>query len=514
MTTGPGPADSGVEVGQPPGVVPGGPGSVEAPLELDEIRRRAIGGALAIAARGVLLRVIGFFGGLVLARLLVPDEYGLIALAQSVVAITAVVSGGGFGAALIGREAEPGREELAAVFGLQLLLSVSLMIVVIAAAPFLGTVGLLIAIMSFALPIDALRIIPAVMLERQLRYGAIVRAEIVDLVAFNLLAIALVVAGLGVEGVAIAGVGRAFAGTAVLLPFSPVGFVPPSLRLAPVRGILAFGLAFQSVGFLVVVRDLTLNVGIAVVSGTAAVGFWALTSRLLSVVSLVLESLWRVTYPAVARLLDAGEKPEAMLERGLNLVALATGAFAVALAGSAPVLIPVVLGARWEPTIAIVPWAAMALFLAGPLSTVAVGYLYAVGAAGQVLRTVLVQAVVWLVTALSLLPVIGPTAIGVGLLISSVADVTYLRIVVRRHVDLAIARPLVWPFVAVLAGIVAAQGVARALPPDVWALFAALITGAAVYVGVLLIRQRAAMASMVDLLREFTGTAGRSAAQT
>ncbi|MEJ7783524.1 MAG: oligosaccharide flippase family protein [Solirubrobacteraceae bacterium] len=513
MIGGPDPAEPSVQIGDPPGVAPGGPASTEAPLGLDEIRKRAIGGALAIAGRGIVLRIIGFFGGLVLARLLVPDQYGLIALAQSVVAITAVISGGGFGAALIGREAEPEQEELAAVFGLQLLLSMGLMVVAIVAGVFLGTVGLLIAIMSLALPIDALRVVPAVLLERRLRYGLLVQAEIIDLVAYNILAIALVVAGLGVEGVAIAGVGRAIAGTVVLLRYGPRAFTRPSLRLAPVRGILAFGVAFQSVGFLVVVRDWLLNVGIAVVAGNAAVGFWALTSRLLSVVGLVLESLWRVTYPAVARLLDAGEKPEAMLERGLNFVALATGAFAVALAGSAPVLIPVLLGDRWEPTIAIVPWAAVALFLSGPLSTVAGGYLFAVGAANQVLRTVLVQAVVWLIAALTLLPVIGPPAIGVGLLISAVADVVYLRIVVHRHIDLPIARPILWPLVALVAAIIAAQAVGRALTPDVWALIAVLIVGGAVYLGVLLVRQRAAVIGIVDLLREFIGRARHPAAQ-
>lgn len=496
------PAESqGIRVGDPP---TGAPSQAEERLEAGEIRRRAIGGALAIAGRGILLRVIGFLGGLVLARILLPSDYGLVALAHSIVAIGAVISGGGFGAALIGRKAEPERDELEAVFGLQLALTLGMAFVAVTAGLFFGTVGLLVAIMALALPIDAVRIVPAVVLERTLRYGPIVKAEIVDLVAYNVLAIPLVLA-VGVQGVALANIGRAVAGTAVLVAGSPVGFVPPRLRIAPVRGIIGFGVSFQSVGFVVVVRDWILNVVTTLVAGSAVLGFWALASRMLSIVGLVLESLWRVTFPAVARLLDAGDEPGPLLARGLNLVAAATGFFAVALAGTAPALVPVIFGERWEETIDVLPFAAAGLFVAGPVSSCVVGYLYAIGQAGQVLRTVGAQAVTWLVASVALLPVLGATAIGVGLFISSIVDFLYLRLVVRRRIALPVGRSVAWPFVAALAGTIAGQAVARARTPDVLELFLALTVGQAVYVTALLLVQRAALVCLVDLAREFLG---------
>lgn len=506
MTGAPEPTESPrSQVGDPPS---GAPAHGEERLDVPEIRRRAIGGALAIAGRGVLLRIIGFVGGLILARILLPSDYGLVALAQSIVAIGAVVSGGGFGAALIGREAEPERDELEAIFGLQLALTIGMAIVAVAAGLFFGTVGLLVAIMALALPIDAVRTVPAVVLERRLRYGAIVKAEIVDLVAFNLLAVPLVLV-VGVQGVALANVGRAVAGTAVLVAGSPVGFVPPRLRIARIRGIIGFGVAFQSVGFLVVVRDWALNVLTTVVAGSAVLGFWALASRLLSIVGLVLESLWRVTFPAVARLLDAGERPGPLLARGLNLVAVATGFFAVALAGAAPALVPVLFGDRWAETIDVLPFAAAGLFVAGPVSSCVGGYLYAVGQAGQVLRTVAAQAVTWLAVSLALLPVLGATAIGVGLLVSSIVDVVYLRLVVRRRIDLPVGRSVAWPLTAALIGTLAGQAVARALSPDVLTLVAALAVTQAVYLLVLMVVQRDALSGLVGLIREFLGRSQR-----
>ncbi len=497
MSGSPEPTEPGVKIGEAPAAAFG----LNSHLEPTEVRRRAIVGGMAIAVRGVLLRVIGFVGGLVLARILVPSEYGTIALAQSVVGIGAVVSGGGLGAALVGRQAEPNREELGAVFGLQLLLTVAMALVALAVGPFFGTVGVLIAIMSLAMPIDALRVVPAVMLERQLHYGPVVKSEIVDLAAFNLFAIPLVLL-MGVEGVALAGVARAVAGTVVLVAASPVGFVAPRPHLRPIRGIIGFGVAFQSVGVLVVVRELVLNVSIAAIASSAVLGFWALASRLLGVVGLALESLYRVTFPSVARLLDAGENPGPFLERGLNVATLATGLFAVALACSAPALIPVVFGDRWEQTIDVLPFAAAGLLLVGPLSSIGGGYLYAVGEAGQVLRTVGAQAVTWLVVGLALLPVLDATAIGVGMFVASVVDFAYLSHSLRRHIALGIGRAMGWPFVAALVAIAAGQAVARASNPDLPGLAVALATGLAVYVAVLMVCQRAALRSLADLVHE------------
>ncbi len=506
MSGSPEPSESDVKLGEPPE----GPLGLESRLDPTEIRRRAIAGGLAIALRSVLLRIIGFAGGLVLARILVPGEYGTVALAQSVVAIGAVVSGGGLGAALVGREAKPEREELSAVFGLQLLLTVGMAVVALTVGPFFGTLGVLIAIMSLAMPIDALRVVPGVMLERQLRYGPVVKAEVVDLAAFNVLAIPLTLL-IGVQGVALAGVGRALAGTVVLVAASPVGFVAPRPHIGRIRGIIGFGVAFQSVGVLVAVREWLLNIGIATIASSAVLGFWALASRLLAVVGLALESLYRVTFPSVARLLDADEHPGPFLERGLNLATLTTGLFAVALACAAPALIPVLFGNRWEQTIDILPFAVVGLLLVGPLSSIGGGYLYAIGEAVQVLRTVGVQAVTWLVVGLGLLPLLGAKGIGVGMLVASAADFAYLSYSLRRHIALGIGRAVGWPFVAALAAIAAGQVVTRALAPDVAGLAAGLATGLTVYVAVLLVCQRAALRSLADLVHELR-TGGLAAA--
>ena len=66
--------------------------------------------------------------------------------------------------------------------------------------------------------------------------------------------------------------------------------------------------------------------------------------RLLQAIFLVFESLWKVSMPAVARMLDVGEERSSpSLERALLLAAVLTGLMVVPLAGTARSLVPVAL---------------------------------------------------------------------------------------------------------------------------------------------------------------------------
>ena len=65
-----------------------------------------------IGARGVGVRVFGLAGNVLLARMLLPSEFGTVALALSLLALGGVIFDGGLGASLIRRSREPTTEEL------------------------------------------------------------------------------------------------------------------------------------------------------------------------------------------------------------------------------------------------------------------------------------------------------------------------------------------------------------------------------------------------------------------
>ena len=84
------------------------------------VSQARFGRAVYITSTGVLLLVVGLVGNLVLARLLTPRDFGLIALGATVITLATVLADGGLAAAFIRRGGDPGLTELRSLMGIQL----------------------------------------------------------------------------------------------------------------------------------------------------------------------------------------------------------------------------------------------------------------------------------------------------------------------------------------------------------------------------------------------------------
>ena len=75
------------------------------------------------------------------------------------------------------------------------------------------------------------------------------------------------------------------------------------------RPLLRFGVRFQAAIGVGVARDQVLNAGIAAIGGLGTLGVWALAFRVMQVPLLLFTTLYRVSYPAMAKLLAADGIP-------------------------------------------------------------------------------------------------------------------------------------------------------------------------------------------------------------
>jgi peptidoglycan biosynthesis protein MviN/MurJ (putative lipid II flippase) len=154
---------------------------------------------------------------------------------------------------------------------------------------------------------------------------------------------------------------------------------------------------------------------------------------------LLFSSLWRVSYPAMARLLAADEPARPMIERWVGLATVATGLVLAPLAGSATAFVPAVFGSQWTDTASGIPCASAGLMIGGPISVATGGYLYAVGDAATPLRATIAHTIMWLLIAFATLPVLGVAAIGIGWGAGSVVDAVVLGRGAVRHTQARIA---------------------------------------------------------------------------
>src|ERR671919_1726679 len=153
-------------------------------LERPELNRRVSSGVFVIGAWGAVNLLIGFGGNIVLARMLVPRDFGLVAIGATLMAFATTLSDGGLGSGLIRRPTSPTRGELKAVLGLQLAATAALALVAGAVASLFGSGGLVVAVMLAGLPIAAFQTPGKVVLSRSLRFRLLTSVDATGVVAY------------------------------------------------------------------------------------------------------------------------------------------------------------------------------------------------------------------------------------------------------------------------------------------------------------------------------------------
>jgi O-antigen/teichoic acid export membrane protein len=470
-------------------------------LDAQQVKERASRGVVTLGVRGVATRLLALAGNIVLARLLLPSEFGALAFGFSVVTFAGVLSSGGLAAALMRRKETPTRWDLECMFGFQLLVMTAAAVLIAGLGIFFGRAGALAAVMAFSLPIDAIRVPSALMAERVLAFGIIARAEVAEIAAFNVAAIAAVACGFGVWGVAGATIVRAVVGSAMLVLPGNLGFLAPRLSRTFLRSTAKFGLSFQSVAFVNLIRDQGFNVIVAAGGGLTVLGFLTIAWRLGQALVLLFESMWRVAYPAMARLIEIEADAARPLQRGLRVATVVTGAIVAVLVGSCPSLVPALFGERWHDSIAILPGACLGTLVAGPLSACAIGYLSAVKRLGTVVWAAVLQTGVMFATVIPLLNAFDTFGLGISLFAGSIASGLVLGPAIHREAGVHVARAMAAPVAAACVAATAAYAVAVMIEPASVGLVASASVAVASYGALSWLLYRADLLYVIGLAR-------------
>jgi O-antigen/teichoic acid export membrane protein len=300
---------------------------------------------------------LGLVTTLVLARLLAPDDFGVIALAVALLAVAQIAQDSGLGAALIVHRGDM-RRAAAAVAVFSPLVGIALYIVFVVAAPgaasFFDEPRLtdVVRVMALVLVLRGLTIMPLALLERQMRFGPITAIELGAGVAQASTAIALAFAGAGLWS--LVGGHFAFGSVKVLLSwsYSPLRPSPFEARVETLRELMRYG---RHVGVANLINYGNANSqGIVVgrVLGATPLGYYAIASRLAYMpVSVVGNVVGRGVFAALSHVGDDPARFRQIWIENIQRLALLAIPAGIALALVADPLVLTLLGESWEPAI-------------------------------------------------------------------------------------------------------------------------------------------------------------------
>lgn len=311
-----------------------------------------------LIGRTVLMQVVVLGGTVLLARLLEPEDFGVYAVVQFALMFFAFFGDVGLGAALIQKKEQPSEEELSSVFCLQLVLSLIVIAIVNAGAEGLhliwtdlppGSVWLMRAL-SVGLLLTVLRVIPSILMERELLFGRLSALEVAGTVAFYVGSVVLALLNAGVWALA---VGTLLQSVVVLVLALAMRPWRPSLALdwKLLRPIVRFGIPFQLKNIIGVVNGAISPVYAGAMLGTKPVGFinWAQNTAYFPL--RLVEIMSRVTFPLFSRLQGQPKVFAETLGRAIQVCAIGTAFFVALFLGAGPQIIHVVFTDKWLPAL-------------------------------------------------------------------------------------------------------------------------------------------------------------------
>ena len=277
--------------------------------------------------RAIGTRLLGLVGTIVTARMLSPYDFGLVAIGTTILAFGNMLDDGGIGTALLRRPEEPTKSELQALLAFQVALDLAIVaFVALVTLPF-GMVGKVTTVIVASLSLSGVRAPAVILYERRLDFRALAVVEWVETGVYYTWAIATITLGWGVWGLATGFIVRAFCGTLLILLLLPDGQIKPVPSWSKLKGLFSFGVRYQAVGLLHMLRDQGVNIVIGVLGGVAALGLWGVAWRIFFQLPIsLIAAFWRVSFPGMSRLVAAKEDVGATIERVISLIAIGTGA--------------------------------------------------------------------------------------------------------------------------------------------------------------------------------------------
>ena len=342
-----------------------------------DIRGRAIrGGMITFASQGLGF-VVNLSSMAILARLLLPESFGLIVMVTSLVGFLELFKDGGLSMATVQQE-KITHDQISTLFWLNVGISALLMLLIAAISPLVSSfygeprLTLLTIALGAGFVFSGLSIQHQALLRRQMQFGRLATIQIVSQVAGN--GIAIVTALYGWHYWAL--VARALVTPAVYMLGSWIAM--PWRPGMPRRGVgtasmLKFGGYLTADGFLIYIARNIDNILIGKFIGPIQTGIYTRSYRLMSLpVTQLRGPASGVVIPMLSRFQNEPSQFRIAVLRASFLLGFILIPLSAVLVLFSREIILVVLGQDWRAAIPVLRWLAPAALL--PSMTFAVGW--------------------------------------------------------------------------------------------------------------------------------------------
>ena len=299
---------------------------------------------------------VTFLVGLVLARLLTPSEYGIMAIITIFIAVSNSIVDSGFSNALI-RKVDVRRVDYNTVFFFNLVVSAVLYVVLFLASPAISVFfkePLLIEVMrviGWVLVINALAIIPRTLFVKEVNFKTQTKVSLIASISSGVVGIGMALAGMGVWSLVGQQLSRQLLNTLFLwiyCKWRPVW----EFSVQSFKELFGFGSKLLLSGLLDTVFKEIYSLVIGRCYTSAQLGQYTRAGQFNQIFSSNLTSVvQRVSYPVLSSIQNEPERLKEAYRKVIKSTMLISFACMLGLAAVAKPLIVLLIGEKWLPAV-------------------------------------------------------------------------------------------------------------------------------------------------------------------
>lgn len=364
---------------------------------------------------------------IVVARMLMPEDFGVMAILTFFTALMVVVVDSGFSQTLI-RKTEPTESDYKSVFVFNVVTSLVLYVLMTALSPAIAAyynlpvISKIAPVLFLLLPINALCVIQNTIFARQFRFATLSRINFASAALAGIAAITMAWCGFGVWSLVAQRLVQV-ATKAVLLWWYGEWRCEGRFDKSALGAMSGFSFRLMGTDIISYIYNNIAQLFIGKMHSATTLGYYNQAQKLKELpVTSVVQSFQSVTYPALANVKGDKQKFADSYLRVLAITAAVIAPVMVGMVAVADDMFMLMLGQRWMPT---VPYFKI-LSLAGlfyPISMIAYNVLKVAGDGGVILRLEIVKKVIMTVILAAAIPH-SVTAIAWGMVVMAVVELT------------------------------------------------------------------------------------------
>jgi len=303
---------------------------------------------------------VTFLVGLVLARLLSPEEYGLIGIVTIFTSVLLGVVDSGFSNAVI-RKQEATDEDFSTLFLFNMVISIALFAMLFFSAPWIALffdrpqLISLVRVMGLLLIVQALSIVQYTILSRRIDFKTKTKANVIAAVSSGLIGIGMAIAGCGVWSLVGQQLSRQLIYSICLWIFNKWC---PNLRISleSLRYMWGFGWKILISGLIYSIWNQLYQVVVGKFYSPATLGQYSRSKEYASIFSLGMTNIvQRVSYPVMAQVQDNKERMINGYRRIIKDTMFVTAVVLITMGAVAEPLIYCLIGPKWHEAATYMP---------------------------------------------------------------------------------------------------------------------------------------------------------------